>query len=74
MKSYFVRVQNSTGSSWSSEYGTLHDAETEIATLKKVNALIDESLQFHGWVTEWRGYSLDDGSWVTESSTAIMDF
>lgn len=73
-KLYFVHTQNSVGGHWTSEYQSLKDAKVEVATIKKVNALVEEPHQFHGWVTEWEGYSLDDGSRVTKTATPVLGF
>ena len=74
MKAYFVRKQNFSGNCRSTEYKTLHDAEIAVDEIKKVNSFLDKEIQIHGWVTEWNGYALKDGSKVTESARMILEF
>lgn len=71
MTEYIVRSQNSLNNGWSSIYASKHDAEVAVNAIKEANAYLSDTYKFHGWVTRWNGYSLDDGSKVTVSAEMI---
>lgn len=73
MVKYFVRVRNSKTNGFSIDCETEHDAEIAVETIRKANAYLPDSLRFIGWVTVWKGYRLDDGSYVTESAEPVVD-
>jgi hypothetical protein len=74
MKVFVVHPQNQMGKGWTSKYETLHDAEVSVRAIKEANSYLSTEYQFHGWVTEWNGHSLPDGSKVTESAEAVLTF
>ena len=67
---YYVRVSSSLmANSLEYEFAianeNLHDAEVSVHSIKKLNEHLSDELKFHGWVTIWEGYELDDHSKVT---------
>ena len=77
MTQYLVRASNHF-SSFHKECDTLHDARLCVDTIIDTNKILKESnmelYSFHGWVTEWKGYRLEDGGCVTESARPVLDF
>lgn len=75
MKKYCVRL-DCENSYANAEFNHLRDAKVFVNTLRKVNKHLDDKLKFHGWVTLWKGYQLDDESYVTESAELVkgLDF
>jgi len=67
MIEYIVRAQSEVGS-FNSSYTNLHDAGVCVKSIKEVNTHLKDNERYHGWVTIWEGYSLDDGSKVTVSA------
>ena len=51
----------------------LHDAEASVRSIKKLNEHLPDKLKFHGWVTIWEGYELDDHSKVTVSANPAKE-
>lgn len=76
MIKYFVRSHNSFYEGWNDEFDNTHDASIAVQAIKKANKYLDDKRKFHGWVTLWKGYRLDDGSYVTESAEPVkgLDF
>lgn len=70
MKKYCVRMA-SEYSHANAEYNDLHDAEIFVNTIRKVNEHLDDRLKFHGWITCWEGYQLEDESYVTTSAKLV---
>lgn len=60
------------------EWDNLHDAEVSRGAFVEINERTNkmfcksdaEKLLWHGYVRQWEGYQLDDGSWVTVSCDA----
>lgn len=73
MTKYFIRSENQSFNSWNSEYDNLHDATVAVNAIKEANMYLTDELKFHGWVTCWNGYSLEDGSKVTTSAELVKD-
>lgn len=79
MIEYIVRAHNSIGS-FHIEFSNERDAGISVNAIKKANAALDmkdkDKYIFHGWVTRWEGYALEDGSRVTQSAEPVcgLDF
>ena len=75
MIEYVVRAQSEVGS-FNSSYTNLRDAGVCVKSIKEVNTHLKDNEKYHGWVSKWEGYSLDDGSKVTVSCDAVknLDF
>ena len=71
MTKYLVRASNSLSEGWTDEYDTVHDATVAVKAIKLANNCLDNNRKFHGWVTCWNGYALDDGSIVTVSAEPV---
>lgn len=73
MVRYCVRACTADGSSHVNfNFDTLHDAYVSAQSLSKVNEHLEDKFKFHGWITCWKGYSLDDGSFVTQSEDLMV--
>lgn len=72
MTKYFVHSSNSLSEGWNGEYDTVHDAGVAVKAIKMANGCLEDCRKFHGWVTCWNGYSLDDGSKVTVSAEPVV--
>lgn len=76
MIEYIVRAHNSIGG-FHMEFSNERDASISVNAIKKANAALDmkdkDKYVFHGWVTRWEGYALEDGSRVTQSADCIRD-
>ena len=75
MVEYIVRAQSCVGA-FNSTFTNLHDAEISVKCIREVNSYLKDNEKYHGWVSKWEGYSLDDGSKVTVSCDAVknLDF
>lgn len=72
MKKYRIRMASEYNHA-DAEYDDLHDAEVFVNTIRKINEHLDDKLKFHGWITCWEGYQLDDGSYVTTSAELVSE-
>ena len=68
MTEYCVRAGNSKTDGFTITHNSLHDAEVSVRSIRKANKFLTDDLKFHGWVTIWNGYELEDGSKVTVSA------
>lgn len=68
---YCVRASNSLKNGFNITNKDLHDAEVSVRSIKKLNEHLTDELKFHGWVTIWEGYELDDRSKVTVSANPV---
>ena len=68
---YCIRAANILTNGFTITHESLHDAEVSVSAIKEVNLHLTDNLKFHGWVTIWTGYSLDDGSKVTVSEELV---
>ena len=68
---YCVRASNSLKNDFNITNKDLHDAEVSVSSIKKLNEHLPDELKFHGWVTIWEGYELDDHSKVTVSANPV---
>lgn len=68
---YCVRASNSLNNEFAIANENLHDAEVSVRSIKKLNEHLSDELKFHGWVTIWEGYELDDHSKVTVSANPV---
>ena len=81
---YCKACENTPVSTISIERDNLHDAEISRGVFVEINERTNkmfcegdtENLLWHGYIRQWEGYQLDDGSWVTVSCDAIpeLDF
>lgn len=62
---YCVRASNSLNNGFTITNKNSHDAEVSVRSIKKLNEHLSDELKFHGWVTIWEVYELDDHSKVT---------
>lgn len=65
---YCIRASNSLNNEFTIANKNLHDAEVSVRSIKQINEHMPDELKFHGWVTIWEGYELDDHSKVTVSA------
>ena len=65
---YCIRASNSLNNEFTITNNNLHDAEVSVRSIKQLNEHLPDELKFHGWVTIWEGYELDDHSKVTVSA------
>ena len=70
---YCVRASNSLKNEFTITNNNLHDAEVSVRSIKQLNEHLPDELKFHGWVTIWEGYELDDHSKVTVSSNPAKE-
>lgn len=68
---YCVRASNSLKNEFTITNENLHDAEVSVRSIKQLNEHLPDELKFHGWVTIWEGYELDDHSKVTMSANPV---
>ena len=68
---YCVRTSNSFNNEFTIMNKNLHDAEVSVRSIKQINEYLPDELKFHGWVTIWEGYELDDHSKVTVSANPV---
>lgn len=68
---YCIRASNSLNNEFTIANENLHDAEVSVRSIKKLNEHLPDELKFHGWVTIWEGYELDDHSKVTVSANPV---
>lgn len=68
---YCVRASNSLNNEFAIVNENLHDAEVSVRSIKQLNEHLTDELKFHGWVTIWEGYELDDHSKVTVSANPV---
>lgn len=68
---YCVRASNSLNNEFTIVNENLHDAEVSVRSIKQLNKRLTDELKFHGWVTIWEGYELDDHSKVTVSANPV---
>ena len=73
MIEYCVRASNSLNNEFTITNNNLHDAEVSVRSIKKLNEHLPDELKFHGWVTIWEGYELDDHSKVTVSANTAKE-
>ena len=73
---YCVRAANSLTNGFTITNKNLHDAEVSVRSIKQLNEHLPDELKFHGWVTIWEGYELDDHSKVTVAANLAkgLDF
>ena len=67
MLEYCVRAGNSLTNGFTITHKNLHDATVAVRAIKQANKFLSDEMKFHGWVTIWNGYKLDDNSKVTVS-------
>lgn len=70
---YCVRASNSLKNEFTITNNNLHDAEVSVRSIKQLNEHLPDELKFHGWVTIWEGYELDDHSKVTVSANPAKE-
>lgn len=70
---YCVRASNSLNNEFTITNNNLHDAEVSVRSIKQLNEHLPDELKFHGWVTIWEGYELDDHSKVTVSANIAKE-
>ena len=70
---YCVRASNSLKNEFTITNNNLHDAEVSVRSIKQLNEHLPDELKFHGWVTIWEGYELDDHSKVTVSANIAKE-
>ena len=70
---YCVRASNSLNNEFSITNKDFHDAEVSVRSIKQLNEHLPDELKFHGWVTIWEGYELDDHSKVTVSANIAKE-
>lgn len=70
---YCVRASNSLKNEFTITNENLHDAEVSVRSIKQLNEHLPDELKFHGWVTIWEGYELDDHSKVTVSANTAKE-
>lgn len=70
---YCVRASNSLKNEFSITNKDFNDAEVSVRSIKKLNEHLPDELKFHGWVTIWEGYELDDHSKVTVSANTAKE-
>ena len=68
---YCVRASNSLNNEFTITNKNLHDAEVSVRSIKQLNERLTDEVKFHGWVTIWEGYELDDHSKVTVSANPV---
>ena len=68
---YCIRASNSLNNEFTIVNENLHDAEVSVRSIKKLNEHLSDELKFHGWVTIWEGYELDDHSKVTVQANPV---
>ena len=68
---YCIRASNSLNNEFTIVNENLHDAEVSVRSIKKLNEHLSDELKFHGLVTIWEGYELDDHSKVTVSANPV---
>ena len=70
---YCVRASNSLNNEFSITNKDFHDAEVSVRSIKQLNEHLPDELKFHGWVTIWEEYELDDHSKVTVSANTAKE-
>lgn len=70
---YCIRASNSLNNEFTIANENLHDAEVSVRSIKKLNEHLSDELKFHGRVTIWEGYELDDHSKVTVSANPVNE-
>lgn len=73
MIEYCIRAGNSLSNGFTIIHKNLHDATVAVRAIKQTNEFLSDEMKFHGWVTIWDGYKLDDGSKVTVSAKLADD-
>ena len=71
MTEYCIRAYNSLTDGFTITCNNLHDAGISVCAIRQANEHLTDNLKFHGWVTLWGGYELEDGSKVTTSEVLI---